>query len=70
MEEKNDVPILNIMDPGNLPIEKCRPARLTSTIVAFLLGLVAGIAWNFRIWILSQFREGRISQVNNSEEGL
>lgn len=45
MEEKNDMPILNVLDPGNLPIDKSRPSR--SMVVMGLFILVAGLAWGW-----------------------
>ena len=46
LEEKNDIPILNILDSGNLPIDKSKPAR--SLIVQLTTMLVGAISW---IWI-------------------
>ena len=40
LEEKTDIPILNVLDPENLPIEKSRPARGQAVIFA---ALAAGI---------------------------
>lgn len=37
LEAKNDLPILNVLDPGNLPIEKSGPARSAMVLVAWLL---------------------------------
>jgi len=48
MEEKNDIPIVNILDVGNLPIEKSRPARFQFTILAFLVSVIAVLSWEFR----------------------
>lgn len=43
LEEKNDIPILNVMDAPNLPIEKSGPAR---TFLALAFGLAAGaLVW-------------------------
>lgn len=54
MEEKNDVPILNVLDGGNLPIDKSRPARSVIVMLTFIL-VTAG-AWAFanRAWIQSR----------------
>jgi hypothetical protein len=41
LEEKNDMPILNILDEGNLPAEKSRPGRF---VMVALASLVAGLA--------------------------
>jgi uncharacterized protein involved in exopolysaccharide biosynthesis len=54
LEEKNDIPILNVLDEGNLPLEKSGPARSRIVLVFFTL---AGIcAWGFenREWIKNQ----------------
>ncbi len=51
LEEKNDVPILNVLDSGNLPIEKSKPAR---SIIVLLVTLLAGLgtwAWRNRDWV-------------------
>ena len=51
MEEKNDIPILNMLDPGNLPIDKSRPVRSRIVLLlAFLTGAAAW-AWQCRDWI-------------------
>lgn len=59
MEEKNDMPILNIMDPGNLPIEKSKPAR--SVIVLLFTFFVGGISWIGlnREWLLQRLAEDK-----------
>lgn len=44
MEEKNDIPILNVLDPGNLPIDKSKPARSTIVLLAFVVTLTIGFA--------------------------
>lgn len=45
LEEKNDMPILNVLDAGNLPLEKSGPARsqmvlMTTGLVSLLIFLV------------------------------
>jgi len=42
IDEKNDMPILNLLDRGNLPYEKSRPARSMYVLLAFFL-TVAGV---------------------------
>lgn len=37
LEEKNDIPILNLLDPGNLPIEKSKPTRSVTVLIAMLV---------------------------------
>ena len=54
LEEKNDIPILNVLDSGNMPIEKSKPAR--SMIVIFSMMLVGAGAWIWlnRGWLLAR----------------
>ncbi|WLT31335.1 hypothetical protein [Geothrix sp. PMB-07] len=51
LEEKNDVPILNILDPGNLPIEKSKPARSVIVILVAVLVGASGWVWLNREWV-------------------
>lgn len=37
LDAKNDMPILNVLDPGNLPIDKSGPARSVIVIMVFLM---------------------------------
>jgi hypothetical protein len=46
MEEKNDMPILNILDAGNYPYEKSKPSR--SEIILLTTGVVMVMSW---IWL-------------------
>lgn len=51
LDAKNDVPILNVLDAGNLPIEKSKPKR---SIIVLLVTMLAGLgswAWLNREWI-------------------
>jgi len=57
MEEKNDVPILNVLDPGNLPIDKSRPARSVMVLLVFMLTTAGVAAWLHRDWIKAQLLE-------------
>ena len=45
LEEKNDIPILNILDSGNLPIDKNKPARTVVVLLATLLTGAGGWLW-------------------------
>jgi uncharacterized protein involved in exopolysaccharide biosynthesis len=45
MEEKNDMPILNVLDEGNLPLDKSGPSRSGAVLGFFLLGSLAEVAW-------------------------
>lgn len=46
LEAKNDVPILNILDPGNLPAEKSSPPRALMVVIAALLGGLLVFGWD------------------------
>jgi len=67
LEEKNDIPILNVLDPGNLPIDKSKPARSVIVVLAALLAGMGLWGWENRNWI----RERLLADdepVNPSEE--
>lgn len=51
LEEKNDIPILNVLDPGNLPVEKSKPARSVMVLLAMMLVGVGSWAWLNREWV-------------------
>ena len=48
MDEKNDLAILNILDNGNLPIEKSRPARSVLVILTFAITVLTALGWHYR----------------------
>lgn len=51
LEEKNDIPILNVLDEGNLPIDKSKPARSMMVLLAAFLAAGVGWSWLNREWI-------------------
>jgi uncharacterized protein involved in exopolysaccharide biosynthesis len=51
LEEKNDIPILNVLDTGNLPIEKSKPARSIVVLLITLLVGAGGWIWLNREWV-------------------
>lgn len=51
LEEKNDIPILNMLDPGNLPIDKSKPSRSVMVLLAMLLVGAGGWVWLNRGWV-------------------
>lgn len=57
MEEKNDLPILNILDDGNLPIEKSRPSRSLIVLFCFFLSFAGIVLYRNRAWVISKLRE-------------
>ena len=63
LEEKNDIPILNLMDPANLPIEKSRPTR--SSYVLFSTFLVGVVSW---IWLNRRLVKDRLGSDEGSIE--
>lgn len=48
LEAKNDMPILNVLDAGNLPIEKSKPARSYAVLVVTFLTGVGSWLWQNR----------------------
>lgn len=55
LQEKDDMPILNVLDPPNLPINKANPPRTRWTFLAFLLGALGSWLWwshgRIRAWL-------------------
>lgn len=51
LEEKNDIPILNVLDPANLPIEKSKPKRSGMVLLAMMLVGAASWVWFNREWV-------------------
>jgi len=68
LEEKNDIPILNVLDPGNLPIEKSGPFRSLFVIFGFLLGCGGSWAFRNRVWLLQAARDRMRPSVESIQE--
>ena len=51
LDAKNDMPILNVMDPGNLPIEKSYPSRSMFVLAAAFLVFSGSWGWWQREWL-------------------
>ena len=51
LDEKNDIPILNVLDPGSLPINKSRPERSKIILVTTMLTGVVSWLWLHREWV-------------------
>ena len=49
LQEKNDMPILNILDEGNLPINKSRPGRATNALLMGVLAYLGTLGWIRRL---------------------
>ena len=61
LEEKNDIPILNILDPGSIPIEKSRPARSFIVLLAMLMVGTVIWVWFNRQWVQTRLLPGEDS---------
>lgn len=48
LDAKNDIPIITVLDPGNLPIDKSKPSR--SILVVFVVAVVGIGSWSYRNW--------------------
>ncbi|NWJ41638.1 MAG: hypothetical protein HXX12_11800 [Geothrix sp.] len=59
IEEKNDMPILNVLDEGNLPIEKSGPPRSLAVGLAVALGISMSWAIANWAWISSKLNSNR-----------
>jgi uncharacterized protein involved in exopolysaccharide biosynthesis len=57
MEEKNDIPLLNVLDPPDLPVTKSRPSRLAWVIMAFLFVTIGAWFYVNRTWLKERFIE-------------
>ncbi len=69
LEEKNDIPILNMLDPPNLPIDKSKPARSSIVLlITFLVGLSVWALQN-RAWIREQLLTNDDESTMTQEEG-
>jgi len=51
MEEKNDIPVLNVLDRGNYPFVKAGPPRAKIVLCTFLIVFLAAIALSQREWL-------------------
>ena len=54
MEEKNDIPILNLLDEGSIPTQKNWPPRTIMVLLALILGAVAAWSYENKKWLLVQ----------------
>jgi len=54
LEEKNDLPLLNVIDPPNLPVEKSRPARSIIVLATFAVTFFALFLYKKREWIIAR----------------
>ncbi len=68
LEEKNDIPILNVLDAANLPLEKSRPARSVYVLLAAFLAALGCLAWDGRSWIQGILFDLRPSDRTPNEE--
>jgi uncharacterized protein involved in exopolysaccharide biosynthesis len=61
LEEKNDIPMLNVLDAGNLPLEKSRPSRAKIVLLTFILTMIGSWAWINRSWIGEKLGENSVT---------
>jgi hypothetical protein len=57
LDAKNDIPILNILDAGNLPIEKSRPFRSLIVLMMMALSGAGTWTWEHRRWLKTRVFE-------------
>jgi uncharacterized protein involved in exopolysaccharide biosynthesis len=58
LEEKNDIPVLNVMDAADLPTEKSKPARTIIILAATLLAAAGSWTWLSREWVRERLLTG------------
>lgn len=51
LDAKNDIPILNVLDPGFLPIDKSKPSRSKLVLLAFFIAGIGSWTWFNREWV-------------------
>ena len=71
LEEKNDMPILNVLDEGDLPQEKSGPARSNLVLTWAFLAAALSLVIQQRTWILhgvTGLRQGTSSKVAKATE--
>jgi hypothetical protein len=56
LEEKNDMPILNVLDRPNLPEDKTSPPRMVFATLAFLIGALGTLLWPNLGWIKARIK--------------
>lgn len=57
MDEKNEIPILTILDQPNLPVEASGPGCGPIIAITFLLSLVGSLLWRHRQWLSDMLGE-------------
>ena len=56
INEKDDTPVVNVLDAGNLPIEKHSPHRALLILAAALLAALLQWTWVNREWVKTKFK--------------
>ena len=64
LEEKNDMPILNVLDEADVPFEKSGPSRTLNVLIAILAA--AGVTW---LWSFILGESARFHPGTNPETG-
>lgn len=58
LDMKNDIPIINVLDPGNLPIEKSKPSRSIFVVFVFIATLISVWAYTNWAWVKMNVLDG------------
>ena len=66
LDEKNDLPIVNMLDDANLPIGKSRPQRASMVLLSFFAVLLASFGIQNRKWILERLFESDDDEAGSS----
>lgn len=66
LEEKNDIPILNVLDVPVVPKEKSKPTRAVFVMGAFGLSFVGSWLFRHRRWVGQKLMQGEPSELSHS----
>ena len=59
LDAQNNIPVLNVLDPGNLPTDKSWPPRFSFILIAFILAAGGRCVWENRDWVVTKLLDGR-----------
>ncbi len=57
MEEKNDIPIVSLLDSANCPIDKSKPSRTMIGVISFVFAAGGCLGWTKRGWIKARLMD-------------
>jgi uncharacterized protein involved in exopolysaccharide biosynthesis len=64
IDEKEDTPVINVLDKAIPPVHKEKPKRRKIVMIAGMLGLFGGISWVLLLGYLENFRKEKVFDEN------